>query len=123
MDLDPIDPPRRFRVGDNVTISHCADLELAVGERVDFSSQGRTDYAMLRTSWGFLADLPLDLSAVQTGFDAHLAGTVAERVHLLLIQSREAEAYRRYGEQEGHRQVARLCRPADLARLRGPEKA
>ena len=55
MRVDPVDPPRSFRVGTDgeIELRHIAEVELAPDEVVTFKTASGTEADIVRKSWGY----------------------------------------------------------------------
>ncbi len=57
MQIQPIEPPRPFKVGQagHITLLDCAHIELAADEQITLKTQSGTELDILRKPWGYYA--------------------------------------------------------------------
>ncbi len=89
MKMKPIDPPRKFAVGQggSVTISHMADIDLAPDEQVTFRTEGGAETDVARKSWGFYATGSLNGRLPQCGLRPALVRNEQGRLYLMLVEN------------------------------------
>lgn len=107
MRLEPIEPPREFRVGE-ITLRHALNLELDPDEQVTLTTPSGTEYDIVRKAWGYYATPSLNRRLAAHGLRAALCANSDGRIALLLLESGHEEDFNRYLEAEGMRVLAWL---------------
>lgn len=110
MQVDKIDPPRRFRVGrDNwVEISDSAHLSPGENEIVRIAhAEGLMEWPVVRRRWGFCLPLPLDRET-ENGLRAVISGKTEKNAHLLFFDPKRESAFLDYEKTEDHERFADL---------------
>jgi hypothetical protein len=86
MNIKAQEPPRQFEVGTSgITLSHCADIELAPDELVTFVTSGGAEYDVTRKSWGYYATPSIDGRLADNGFRAALVQNVDTQQRFVVI--------------------------------------
>ena len=99
MNVRPLDPPRRFRVGE-IEISHVADVELDDDEQVTFTTAGGTEFDVVRKAWGYYATPSLNRRLPEHGLRPALCRGPDGRTTILLCERGHEGAFAAYlGEQ------------------------
>jgi len=110
MDIRPLEPPRRFRVGldESVEVVHVADAELAPDEQITFVTASGTEYDVVRKDWGYYATPSLNWRLPRHGLRAALCRNAAGRRAVLLCERGCEDAFHGYLESESMEIVAWL---------------
>jgi len=101
MKVEPIDPPREFKVGRQGTLvmKDCARVRLSADEQVTFLTETNAEYDVARKDWGFYATPSLNGRLSANGFKTALAyNQRSGRYYIMLVEvARRAdfEAYLR----------------------------
>lgn len=95
MNVRPLDPPRRFRVGE-IEISHVADVELDADEQVTFTSPGGTEFDVVRKAWGYYATPSLNRRLPEHGLRPALCRGADGRTTILLCERHQEAAFDAY---------------------------
>ncbi len=85
MRIRQIDPPREFRVGE-ITLRHCADVELAPDEQITLTTPSGTEYDVARKSWGYYATPSINKRLSSHGLRGALTAGADGRIALLLVE-------------------------------------
>jgi hypothetical protein len=84
--ITPLEPPRRFVVGvGSITISHCADVELASDEQVTFVTPTGKEHDFVAKSWGFYATPSVNGRLLDQGFKTALSRNAAGRYYVNVV--------------------------------------
>jgi len=89
--LEPVEPPRRFRVGE-IEIAHVADVALEPDEQVTFTGGSGSEYDVVRKTWGYYATGSLNRRLPEHGLRPALCRNAADGRTTILLCEREAEA-------------------------------
>jgi hypothetical protein len=118
--VDRIDPPREFQVGE-VTLRHCADVELAPDEQITLVTASGTEYDIVRKSWGYYATPSMNRRLAAHGLRAALTANRDGRVALMLVEAGSEPEFEAYVAEQKMRVAAWLdtdeAVAAALARL------
>ncbi len=108
MKLDKKDPPRHFAVK-GVTLAHVADVALAPGEIVTFTTPAGGEYDVTRKDWGFYATPSVNKRLKDFGLRTALAETSATGArYVLLVERGKETAFQAYLDDQGMRVVTWL---------------
>jgi hypothetical protein len=105
--VDRRDPPREFEIGE-VTLRHCADVELEPDEQITLVTGSGTEYDIVRKSWGYYATPSTNRRLAEHGLRAALAANLDGRVALLLVERGHENEFEAYLSAERMRVVAWL---------------
>lgn len=110
MKVDPREPPRSFAVGagGEVTISHCADVELEPDEQVTFVTPSGTEFDVVRKSWGYYATPSMNGRLRDHGLRAALVRNADRRVYLMLVEGGHEDRFQAYLKAEAQTLVCWL---------------
>ncbi len=102
MQLDPIEPPRTFKVGKQgkIEIRHCANIALESDEQVTFVTESGGEYDVVRKAWGFYATPSLNGRLRAHGFRSALVRNKHGKLYLLLVDTGKEAAFFEYLRQE-----------------------
>lgn len=102
--------PRAFTVGaaGDVTISHCADVELEPDEQVTFVTPSGTEFDVVRKAWGYYATPSMNGRLRDHGLRAALVRNAERRIYLMLVEDGQEERFREYLEAEAQALVCWL---------------
>lgn len=107
MRIDEHSPPRRFKVGGGIEISHVADVELEPDEQVTFTAGG-TELDVARKQWGYYATPSLNGRLRDHGLRAALVVNADGRLYVMLCEEDSEPQFRAYLEEERQRLVCWL---------------
>lgn len=107
MDIERIDPPREFAVGD-ITIRHAANVALDPDEQVTFTTANGAEYDVARKSWGFYATPSLNRRLPAHGLRPALAANADGRLSVMLVEQGHEEDFLAYLERESMRVITWL---------------
>ena len=96
MKFHKIDPPRKFKVNENVCISDCGRIELSPNEQVTFSTESGAEYDVARKSWGFYATPSLNDRLVEFGLRAALVKNSESKFYLMLVENGKEGQFAEY---------------------------
>ena len=110
MRVDRFESPRTFTVGaaGDVTIGHCADVELESDEQVTFVTPSQTEFDVVRKAWGYYATPSMNGRLRDHGLRAALVRNAERRIYLMLVEDGQEELFREYLEAETQTLVAWL---------------
>jgi SAM-dependent methyltransferase len=97
VNVTPLDPPRRFRVGE-IEISHVADVELDADEQVTFTTAGGTEFDVVRKVWGYYATPSLNRRLPEHGLRPALCRSPDGRTVVLLCELGQEDSFVAYLE-------------------------
>jgi hypothetical protein len=83
--IERIEPPREFQVG-QVTLRHCAEVELQPDEQITLVTGSGTEYDIVRKSWGYYATPSLNRRLAAHGLRGALTANADDRIALLLVE-------------------------------------
>src|SRR5437764_15017896 len=89
MQVSRLEPPRVFRVGEDLSIElrHSANIELGHDEQVTFVTDSGTEFDVVRKSWGYYATPSLNARLPEHGLRPVLVRSQATgRMFLLLVE-------------------------------------
>jgi len=100
--IKPINPPRKFEVGNRKIIKDCAHIELEPDEQVTFLTDSGAEYDIVRKEWGFYATPSLNSRLLKFGLRAVLIKGKDGKFYIFLIEKEKNDLFKRYLEDEGH---------------------
>ncbi len=102
MNINAQVPPRQFEVGiSGITLSHCANIELAPDELVTFITPTGAEYDVTRKSWGYYATPSLTGRLDANGFIAALVRNVDTRqCFVILVEESKLDEWHEYNRLE-----------------------
>jgi hypothetical protein len=107
MRVERREPPREFQVG-QITLRHCADVELEPDEQITLVSSSGTEYDIVRKSWGYYATPSMNRRLAAHGLRAALAAGLDGRIALLLVERGCEHEFELYLAEQQMRVVAWL---------------
>jgi SAM-dependent methyltransferase len=107
-----IDPPRRFRVGQDgsIELSHVADVELGPDELITFRAESGSEHDVVRKAWGYYATGSLNRRLPEHGLRPALCANSDGRTTLLLVEPDRYGEFDAYLASEGMSVLAWLDR-------------
>jgi hypothetical protein len=110
MDIERIDPPRRFTVGrrQDIELSDCARIALVPDEQVTFTTPAGGELDVARKAWGFYATPSLNARLPTHGLRPALCANAGGQTYLLLVEAGSEVAFKTYLEAEEMRILAWL---------------
>jgi hypothetical protein len=123
--FDPIDPPRRFTVGNGVRfeMKDCGRLKLEPDEQVTLVTPAGAEYDVARKDWGFYATPSLNGRLESFGLRGVLIrNTLTGRYFVLLVEKGRAALFDEYCRQESLEIVSWLDSTEALDRMRAVAK-
>ena len=96
MNIAPVDPPRRFRVGrdGSIELKDCARIRLEADEQVTFITASGKEYDVAAKNWGFYATPSVNGRLSAQGFKTALVRYREGRYYIMLVErSRLADFY------------------------------
>jgi hypothetical protein len=116
MRIELHDPPRHYTIG-TVEVADCAAIDLAAGEQVTFTTNGRAGYDVSRKEWGWYATSSLNGRLAAHGLRAVVARNEGGRAYLLLVDKGREAAFHAYLAAEKMSVLAWLDSDAAVAAL------
>lgn len=88
MNIAPVDPPRRFRVGQggSVELKDCARIRLEADEQVTFVTASGKEYDIAAKNWGFYATPSVNGRLCAQGFKTALVRNSEGRYYVMLVE-------------------------------------
>lgn len=108
MKFDKIDPPRNFKVNEDVSMSDWGRIELSPDEQVTFSTESGAEYDVARKSWGFYATPSLNGRLVKYGLRAALVKNSESKFYLMLVENGKEDQFLEYLNSESQKLVSWL---------------
>lgn len=102
MRFEPIDPPRKFRVGseEEITLSDFGRVALEPDEQVTFTTPGGGEVDVTRKDWGFYAAPSLNSRLPRYGLRPVLVRNRDDHVFLLLVEQGHESLFDEYVSSE-----------------------
>ena len=102
MKTDSIIPPRKFWVGrgNQIEISHCANVDLEPDEQVTFVTDSDKEYDVVRKPWGFYATPSVNSRLKNQGFKTALVKNSKSQWYIMLVDDDQIDAFHAYLEKE-----------------------
>ena len=119
MHLEPVDPPRTFRVGlgSDVTLAHVADLELDENELVTFRTPSGANFDVTRKLFGFYATGSLNDRVPRSGLRPALVRNAESQYFVMLVEPALEEVFAAYCLREDQTVLAWLDDQDTLAAI------
>lgn len=108
MKFHKIDPPRKFKVNEDVSMSDWGRIELGPDEQVTFSTESGAEYDVARKSWGFYATPSLNGRLVKYGLRAALVKNSESKFYLMLVENGKEDQFLEYLNSESQKLVSWL---------------
>ena len=108
MKFHKIDPPRNFKVNEDVSMSDWGRIELSPDEQVTFSTESGAEYDVARKSWGFYATPSLNGRLVKYGLRAALVKNSESKFYLMLVENGKEDQFLEYLNSESQKLVSWL---------------
>ena len=108
MKFHKIDPPRKFKVNEDVSMSDWGRIELSPDEQVTFSTESGAEYDVARKSWGFYATPSLNGRLVKYGLRAALVKNSESKFYLMLVENGKEDQFLEYLNSESQKLVSWL---------------
>ena len=108
MKFHKIDPPRNFKVNEDVSMSDWGRIELSPDEQVTFSTESGAEYDVARKSWGFYATPSLNGRLVKYGLRAALVKNSESKFYLMLVENGKEDQFSEYLNSESQKLVSWL---------------
>jgi hypothetical protein len=98
MNVDPVDPPRRFPVGRGgaIEIKDCARIRLDPDEQVTFVTSSGKEYDVAAKSWGFYATPSVNARLAVQGFKTALTRNGQGRHYVMLVDKERISDFMDY---------------------------
>lgn len=102
MDVKLTMPPREFKVGakKKITLKDCAHIKLSDDEQVTFTTDLKTEYDVVRKSWGYYATPSLNGRLKNFGLRAVLVKGMEEKYFVLLVDKGKEKDFKEYVHEE-----------------------
>ena len=100
MKIKKNNPPRKFNVGERneITISHCADIQLDPDEQITFLSNNNREYDVVRKDWGFYATPSMNGRLRNFGFKTALVKNTNDLYYIMIVDSSKENLFHKYIE-------------------------
>ena len=108
MKFHKIDPPSKFKVNEDVSMSDWGRIELGPDEQVTFSTESGAEYDVARKSWGFYATPSLNGRLVKYGLRAALVKNNESKFYLMLVENGKEDQFLEYLNSESQKLVSWL---------------
>lgn len=98
MEFKEINPPRKFQVGKNssISLSHVANIRLSDNEVVTFLTERGQEYDITAKSWGFYATPSLNSRLLLSEFASCLAKGPNGNLYIHIVSRDKLESYELY---------------------------
>ena len=98
MEIEEIDPPRKFRVGvaKQIEISHTANIELQPDEQVTFVTKSGTEFDVARKSWGYYGTPSTNGRLANHNLRAALISNEQNMLYVMLCEKGKEEDFQNY---------------------------
>jgi hypothetical protein len=103
VNLERVDPPRRFTVGraDVIEIADCGRIDLDADEQVTFVTEAGGEYDVVRKSWGFYATPSLNDRLPRHGLRPVLVRDGGRKRFVLLVEQEREDDFEQYRCRQG----------------------
>jgi hypothetical protein len=98
MKFDPLDPPRKFRVGRDgqIEMSDCGRVCLAADEQVTFLTPSGKEHDFGAKRWGFYATPSVNGRLKEQGFKTALVRNAQGRLYIMVVDTDRLEEFHDY---------------------------
>ena len=98
MRFEELNPPRRFRVGQQgeIEISDCGRVHLQPEEMVTFVTPGGREYDVAAKDWGFYATPSVNARLLDQGFKTALVRNRQGRYYVTIVEIQGMECFLAY---------------------------
>jgi len=120
MKVNERNPPRVFHLGhegQEITLSHVADIALAPDEQITLVTASGTEFDVVRKAWGYYATPSLNDRLPRKGLRPALVASGTRR-YLLLCETGKEALFRTYLEEQRMTVITWLDTDADLMHAR-----
>tara|TARA_B000000475_G_scaffold105325_2_gene85523 strand:+ start:26227 stop:26580 length:354 start_codon:yes stop_codon:yes gene_type:complete len=91
-------PPRQFNVGEqmDITINHCANINLDPDEQVTFLTNNDREYDVVRKDWGFYATPSINGRLKNFGFKTALVKNTDDLYYIMIVEESKEKLFQKY---------------------------
>lgn len=101
MKFAPKVPPRKFLVGNNITLNDTGSVILESDEQITFKTEDGKEFDVCRKEWGFYATPSLNGRLKSFGFKSALVkNTMTNMIYVMLVEVEKLDEFFNYASGE-----------------------
>tara|TARA_B100000579_G_scaffold437318_1_gene466167 strand:+ start:1885 stop:2211 length:327 start_codon:yes stop_codon:yes gene_type:complete len=105
MKIDQINPKRNFKCGENVLISHVANIRLEPDELITFKNDQSKEYDVVSKDWGYYATPSINKRLKRNGYRVAITRNKEGSIYIVIVDEKKIDLWLKYNKDENQELV------------------
>ena len=105
MKIDQINPKRNFKCGENVLISHVANIRLEPDELITFKNDQSKEYDVVCKDWGYYATPSINKRLKRNGYRVAITRNKEGSIYIVIVDEKKIDLWLKYNKDENQELV------------------